>query len=373
MDTSKDYMPLITYRQIKRQKSVRAIHKELKKQERKSRLFDFRTKLYKAAKLDNERLFDLTADQKQSIQTAPSENIDQFISRIENSNVIGMGGGFPAAEKLKSFMSHCKGSGILIINVAECEPGLLHDDWLIRNRQAEISYGINILSRHFKFEKIYLASKQNLDTSLFTTDSDIIAYQLDYFYPAGQEHILINQILGKQIDHNAIPAQYGILVFNVQTVIAIGKAEQGEIMSSRYLTAANLHTSRAVVVKASFGSNILKTSEAALGNKASYLKVYAGHGAMSAYKVESADIINAQTSFIAYAQAVSFADTSACIGCGTCQRKCPVHLPIAGLIKYAGFGQKIPEHITRECIACGACSYFCKAGIDTRKYILRGM
>lgn len=54
---------------------------------------------------------------------------------------------------------------------------------------------------------------------------------------------------------------------------------------------------------------------------------------------------------------------------GVCQKKCPIHLPIGGMVKAAKYGLTIPKDVSELCLGCNACTCFCSAGINTACYI----
>lgn len=105
--------------------------------------------------------------------------------------------------------------------------------------------------------------------------SDIAVLQEDFFYPLGEEHLLLQRILGVSLDSREIPAEHGILVFNVQTVLMIGYAAvSGRKTPFRYLTAATLITDVARIVRAPLGMDAGKILSAAFeqpGNSKAYI------------------------------------------------------------------------------------------------------
>ena len=117
----------------------------------------------------------------------------------------------------------------------------MHDDWLLRNYRNEIEKGIKVIGRLIAFEKVIVASSNNVPSH----------------YPMGEEKILIHSLLDITLDEGDIPARKGILVLNLQTVYTIYKAiYESEESQTRYVTVASLDSGNGRVAKVKMGQSI---------------------------------------------------------------------------------------------------------------------
>ncbi len=70
-------------------------------------------------------------DDKKSLNS--DVNLDRMLKLLESNNFSGMSGnGFSVKAKIESLISN-NSPKFFIINGVECEPGLVHDEWLIEN------------------------------------------------------------------------------------------------------------------------------------------------------------------------------------------------------------------------------------------------
>lgn len=362
---------LITKKSVHSTRPLKANQRQSRREEKRKRLIDFRTKIYRIDRLVTKDLLDF-CDKDQTDnndgQQLPGDQ-SQILSNIRASQVSGMSGsGFPSVKKIETACASTAEKKYLVINSISSDPALLHDDWLLEEKWKDILTGIHVLQKCLAFEKIIIATRNPFHPQV-TETSPLSVKQLDFFYPLGEEHILINRLLGIPIGYGEIPAEYGILVFNVQTVFMIGQAAMnGRRIPYRYLTAANLVTGEARIVRAPIGTSVSEVLYAAF-EQPKGTELFAGDGAMNCHQITKNERICESTNAIFYAHSPYFSNPSACIGCGKCQKKCPVHLPVAGIMKTVKYGQTIPREISSQCLGCNACTYFCSAGIDTAHYM----
>ena len=372
MDRYSEDRPLITNRTVKKTRPLRANQKAAKKGEKRKGLFDFRTKIYKLVRAEPAEPLDVTAGRFPEIteMNALPADPDVILSRIHGGAVEGLSGSrFPSGRKIETVIASSAEDKYFIVNAVECDPALLHDGWLLTERWNAVALGIRAVCRCVAFRKVVVASRGCVARHAAETAAEIAFQRLDSFYPLGEEHILIDKVLGIRLAKQVVPAEQGILVLNVQTVLAIGQAAaSGRTTACRYLTAADLTDGRARIVRAPFGADAAALLKQALGvnEKAS---AYIGGGAMGGHPMAPDELITAGTSCIAYAYPVRFSEPEACLGCGVCRRRCPVGLPVAGIVKSVRMGQPVPADIAAACLGCNACTYFCKAGIHTKHYM----
>jgi len=285
---------------------------------------------------------------------------DFILERIKTNKVFGMGGAaFSAYQKLMTVIAAKDKKKYLIINGVECDPGLIHDTWILRNHNEEIQKGVALLHTCINFQLVYLAVKDKEGINYL---DQIEIHQVPKSYPMGAEKILIKEVLKQQIPYDQLPAANGILVLNVQTVYAIYQAVmQNKQAVTRYLTVANLKAKKAKVVKVSLGMKIKEVMDAVYPG---VINIFAGGGMMQAHLTEEDDIVDNQVNFLATGIFSTYKESPQCSKCGACSRSCPIGLKvnlIADLVDQGKLRDTTKFH-PDECIGCASCSYSCLAG-----------
>ncbi len=297
--------------------------------------------------------------------TGEIPSADVILRRIENSGVFGMGGAaFSTAQKIKTVMASEAPDKHLIVNAAECDPGLLHDKWLLSNRTKEITKGIEILRKCVPFKSVTVAAK-SFDGVRFP--EPVRSYTVNDFYPAGAETLLVGNIL-KGAPKESIPAECGILVLNVQTVYAIcGAVLSGRRADTRLLTIADVDSRRGKVVRVRLGAGVYETVLKVLPRA---VNVYTGGGIMNACLAGDEAVINEKTNFLAIGRIAGFRE-ALCSRCDFCSAYCPAFLhvrEIAHLIDENKPDKAALLH-PEKCMACALCSAVCPAGRDQAKRV----
>ena len=123
---------------------------------------------------------------------------EELLACLERNGVFGFGGaGFPTASKLRAMLdSHVKGR-VLLVNAVECDPGLLHDKWLLRNRMDEVADGIALMRSILGFDAVTLAVHSG---QTVVPPASVRVQEADGQYPAGAERLLIPSVLGYTLD-----------------------------------------------------------------------------------------------------------------------------------------------------------------------------
>ena len=328
--------------------------------------------------LEKVNFFDMGEALKE-LKPLPSTGAE-ILSIIRENDMRGLSGSaFPAAEKIEAVAKSNFGRKYFVINGVECDPGLMHDEWLLKNKKELVELGITAVKKTCNFYRSVLVTRLAEDVKNAETIS------VDYGYPLGEERTLIKTALGITIPKEESPAENGILVLNLQTVLSIGLAASGQKVDSRYLTVANLEDGVAKVVRAPFGISTKEILTKVFGEKTE-LNAYAGGGVMNAYPIEELPKLGYETCFIAYARPIRMQDPSLCDTCGDCEDLCPKDIPVMGIIRAWELSGKT-KHISRarlkiydsmdiydelnKCLHCRACTYLCPKGIDPLKLLFK--
>lgn len=305
-------------------------------------------------------MVDLSGEQSFEEGNWKDLSAQSIMERIEGNGVFGMGGaGFPTVNKLEAFIKSGSKEKYMIINGMECDPGLVHDKWLIQNRQAEIGKGIEVLCRIAGFKSIYYIAKEINGLEL---PKPVVPKQMPDKYPYGAERIFIKRLLGIDIPAASNPAQYGVLVLNVQTVYAVYQAVCcNKRIDTRYITVADLFAGTSRTVRAAMGSRISDIIEKTVGSKG---LAFAGGGIMQAHSVSDGETIGKTTNFIAVGMLPKYKESVQCINCGLCRLCCPQGLDVKRITEQLEAGRLLEARSfgLDRCMGCGTCSYVCLAG-----------
>src|SRR4030043_2457023 len=165
----------------------------------------------------------------------------QEIEIIKNAGIVGAGGaGFPSHVKFNAQV------GTLIINGAECEPMIHVDKLLLQHDFDKVYEGMITAAVLTGAKRIVLALKAKYKDAIKViedfkngTKSDGFNFEifpLGNFYPAGDEHVLVYEVIHKIVPEGGIPLQVGVIVTNVETLLNISNALVGENVMQKYVT-----------------------------------------------------------------------------------------------------------------------------------------
>lgn len=160
----------------------------------------------------------------------------QMLDRIRAAGVVGAGGaGFPTYKKLDSKVEH------IISNGAECEPLLAKDRETMRQDREKMFAGLAIMQEITGARHVTLAVKRKNEDVIaaYRPEASRRGYNILVYedvYPAGDEYVLVYEATGKQIPPGGIPLSVGCVVDNVETIVNIADAIDGQPVVDKYVT-----------------------------------------------------------------------------------------------------------------------------------------
>lgn len=162
-----------------------------------------------------------------------------IVDRIREAGVVGAGGaGLPTHVKADAQVD------TVLVNGASCEPLLSSDPHLMDAEIATVLRGLEALvectgAAHgiVCLKGKHEAAMESVRREAAGTDR-LSCYELDDFYPAGDEQILVKEVLGRVVPERGLPLNVGCVVANTETVFNIARALDGEPVTTRYLTVA---------------------------------------------------------------------------------------------------------------------------------------
>ncbi|MEE3420884.1 MAG: electron transport complex subunit RsxC [Lachnospiraceae bacterium] len=297
---------------------------------------------------------------------------DEILGRIREAGIVGMGGaGFPTSVKLAP--KNPDKIDYILVNGSECEPYITSDYRCMMEMTDRIVEGLQIILRLFKpttkgvicvednkpaaIEKMTKAvlGKENVSVAVVRTK-----------YPEGAERCLISAVTGRKVNSKMLPADAGVVVDNIDTVLAIDDAvTKGIPLMHRIFTVSGDAVENPGNFDVCVGMNYSEVVDAAGGFKNVPEKIISG-GPMMGFALMDLNVPVTKTSGAITAfshDTVSRLMPSACINCGRCLHGCPAHLMPTRLAAFAEHGdaESFEKFNGLECVNCGSCSWSCPA------------
>lgn len=314
---------------------------------------------------------------------------DEIRTIIKNAGIVGMGGAaFPTHVKLTPKDEN--GITHVIVNAAECEPYLTSDYRIMLEEPANLITGLKIILSLFDNAKGVIAIENNKPDCIETLDklltpedkNKICVMPLKAKYPQGAERNLIYAVTGKKINSKMLPADAGVIVNNVDTVISVKNAICNNIPLIRRIITV---TGDAVVNPQNFcvptGTCYQELIDAAGGFKSTPEKIISGGPMMgtSLYSTNVPVTKNSSAILALTKDEVAEKPETPCIRCGRCVSVCPSRLIPQRLQEYSNRfdNEAFENNYGMECYECGSCTFVCPAGRkltqsfkETRKSII---
>ncbi|WP_332308842.1 electron transport complex subunit RsxC [Salinimonas marina] len=296
----------------------------------------------------------------------------QVVEALCNAGISGMGGaGFPTHIKA----GNTKNPEFLIINGAECEPYISADDRLMREHAWQVRQGIDVLQHLISPKLVIVAIEDNKPEALEAMQiacqdkPQIKVLSVPTKYPAGGEKQLIQAVTGREVPREGLPADIGVVMFNVGTCYAVADAVfQGKPLIERVVTLTGEALDNPQNVWALIGTPINHLLGYAGYNcsKQALPQVIMG-GPMMGFTLNDAQVpVVKITNCIlvpATGELTQGEDERACIRCSACADACPANLLPQQIFWHAKAHEydKAEEYDLFDCIECGACAYVCPA------------
>jgi Na+-translocating ferredoxin:NAD+ oxidoreductase RnfC subunit len=165
---------------------------------------------------------------------------EDVIDKVRAAGVVGAGGaGFPTHIKLQFDVEQVLGNG------ASCEPLLVSDPYLIETQTDLILDGLRtvmkctnagagticIKTKHYRAVETL---KNKIAGNGHAADIDV--FELQDYYPAGDEFILVHEVIAKTVPEGGIPLNVLAVVCNVESLLNVSRAMAGKPVTDRYLT-----------------------------------------------------------------------------------------------------------------------------------------
>lgn len=251
---------------------------------------------------------------------------------------------------------------VLVLSVLEKDPARLEESWLFQHREDAWRAGLKALQEILHPKKTLLILPENLSL-LAAPDSSLTVIRAKRLYRPDTLNQILSEDLHLSLSPKDNPAFSGILVCSMQDLVLLAEGSP----DVRYLTAADLVTGKARIVRAAIGTSLSSVLTRALPPEPNTL-LFAGRGALRGHRIRELEVLTGDTALF-LAKPVSFSRTFVCIGCGDCIEVCPAKLPIISIMKLREFRQIPPGKPEMLCLYCGLCAFVCRTGINTEGYV----
>jgi Na+-translocating ferredoxin:NAD+ oxidoreductase RnfC subunit len=298
---------------------------------------------------------------------------NQIVQKTKVAGVVGGGGaGFPTHVKINAK------ADTVLINGASCEPLLCSDIYLMENRPAAVVRGLELVMESVGADQGMICIKRKHERCIailkkeIASKNNISVFPMDDFYPGGDEHVMVNEALGRIVPEGGIPLEVGVVVTNVESVYNISQAMDDKVVTHRTLNVAGEVNSPAVL-RVPVGMAVLEVIKLAGGMKSADCKVVDGGPMMgrvlddpaNAYITKTTsglivlppdhNIISGKTTDIERLTRIS---KIVCCQCTLCTELCPRYQLGHNLHPHLimrSLGQPLDHPILKEALLCSEC------------------
>lgn len=162
------------------------------------------------------------------------------LEMVKAAGVVGMGGaGFPTGIKIGTDLA----GGYILINAAECEPGLRHNIIQIEEEADKIVRGVKHVMEISNAGKAIFAIKKKNEKAIqilhevIKSESNIEIFLMPDIYPMGEERAVVRECLGIELRPDQLPSAANAIVINSETCARVAEAiEERKPCYSKNLT-----------------------------------------------------------------------------------------------------------------------------------------
>ncbi len=304
---------------------------------------------------------------------------------VRNAGIVGAGGaGFPTHVK---FAAQAE---IVIVNGAECEPLLKTDQQLAALFPEQLIKGLSLAMEATGAKQGIIALKGKYKEAIQALEPHLTAQQrisiIPDIYPAGDEVITIWLTTGRRVPPGGIPLNIGVVVNNVQTLINVARAYDGEPVTKRTLTVTGA-VKNPITVTVPIGTSLKEVLELAGGGRSEDLVYINGGPMMGNVITDLSDPVTKTTGgLIALPKdhllierkskslkTILRISKSVCEQCCFCTELCPRHMIghelsphlLIRAVNYKALGKPSMLTSALTCSECGVCeAYACPVGIS---------
>lgn len=312
---------------------------------------------------------------------------DELFAAVRRAGVIGAGGaGFPTHVKLGL------PAKTVVVNGAECEPLLRVDQQLMELYAERLVAGLSAAVSATGAEEGIIALKGKYAKAIATLRAAINSpvlrlHVMDDFYPAGDEHVTVNEATGRLVPQGGIPVSVQCVVSNVETLLNVADALDGKPVTHTWLTITG-DVPNPITIRLPIGMSV--AAAVALAGRTDLTGVHVIDGGPMMGRI--VDDVNRpvtkttkglivlpdshplmQRRRLPLGKIIRQAQT-ACMQCRFCTDLCPRYLlghriephRIMRSVRHMDMSSDVLK-MAFACSECGACEYACIMGLSPRR------
>ena len=171
----------------------------------------------------------IKADEEQKDEFVPI-NVPEDASKVDivkAAGIVGMGGaGFPTGIKVSADLN----GGYVLVNAAECEPGLKHNVKQLEEQTDITIRGLKYCMEMCNAAKGIIAIKKKNEKAVeilraaIKDDDTLSIHLLPDIYPMGEERAVVRECLGIELETTQLPSAANAVVINCETLLRIAEA-----------------------------------------------------------------------------------------------------------------------------------------------------
>lgn len=362
--------PIINKKDVRKNNQIKSAYKLSKKRYRKGSRKILKNFLGKFLNICSDELVRNEVNRVSKYLNENSMTKQDFLSKIEASKLPGMSGSSVLIlDKIKSILNSNNKDRILIVNAVECEPSLMHDEWILENRLDEVIQGTKYIKKALNISRCILASKKD-----FIKIQDNVEFKaVPARYPMGEEHFLIKELLNTTISKQKYPSDYGILVLNVQTVYQIFKIINDSYDGGRFVTLGNMSTGEGRISYVTEKDEIKDILNEAFNIDNNHI-CFAGSGLMGAHVISENEKFLKITNFASTDLQIQYIDNdNKCKNCKSCTHKCPMGVQVHKVVQAIDNNADVDlsDYGIDKCMHCGTCTFYCRASKNVAQYMIK--
>ena len=166
-------------------------------------------------------------DAEQPDKYVPIKKSENKLDMVKEAGIVGMGGaGFPTGVKLGANLE----GGYILINAAECEPGLKHNIKQLEENAEKTVRGVEYCMEISNASKAIFAIKKKNEKAVLAVKEaiknkpNISIHLLPDIYPMGEERAVVRECLGILLDPTQLPSAAKANVLNCETILRVAEA-----------------------------------------------------------------------------------------------------------------------------------------------------
>ena len=290
---------------------------------------------------------------------------DEIVELMLQAGLVGMGGAtFPTHVKYR--LGDVKVDTV-ILNGVECEPFLTCDHRLMVEESEDIILGLRLMIRASGAQRGIVGVEENKPDAIEVLREKLKPFPqlevkpLAVKYPQGEERLLIKAALGRDVPLDVLPSAVGVVVNNVATAGALGRAfRTGMPLVDRVVSVTGPRVQRPGNWRVRIGTPVEELLTRAKWQGSA--SVLAG-GPMTAPAIFDlkTPVTKGTSGLVAIDEEIR--EESPCIRCGKCIQACPygrMPLYFASFLEQGRYDE-LEEMGLGDCRECGSCAYVCPA------------